>query len=80
MSIPFTQFLRPDGRQRATSIDRPAEVEGLAQHLRKVGVRFEVEELTTGEVSLEADPGAAPTKDVVEFESLGMRVAFAPGE
>lgn len=54
MSIPFTQYLRPDGEKRDESIDRPAEIETRAGKLIVEGVRFEAEVLRTGEISLEA--------------------------
>lgn len=53
MSIPFTQFLMPDGRTRGVTIDRPAEIEAQAQKIIAAGHRFEIEMLTTGEVSME---------------------------
>jgi len=65
MSIPFTQYLRPDGRRRDDSIDRPVEVEEQAKRLIAGGVRFEAEVLRTGEVSLEA---------VLKDESLALEV------
>jgi hypothetical protein len=54
MSIPFTQYLRPDGRRRPTEIDMPGEVEALAHKFIGAGGRFESEELMTGHVSLTA--------------------------
>lgn len=52
--IPFTQYLRPDGRKRPCSIDMPADVEALAFKFIEDGGWFEVEELTTGHASLTA--------------------------
>lgn len=52
IEIPFTQYLRPDGRKRAVSIERPAEVVEVAHRLITAGYRFECEELATGHVSL----------------------------
>ena len=49
----FTQYLRPDGRKRFVTIERSGDVEAMAERLVKIGARFEVEQLTTGEVSLE---------------------------
>lgn len=54
MSIPFTQYLRPDGRQRPCSIERPGVIEEMAKAVIAAGYAFTVEELSTGEVSLEA--------------------------
>lgn len=52
--VPFTQFLRPDGRQIGVWIDRSPEVAEIARALAADGVRFEVEHLMTGEASFEA--------------------------
>lgn len=52
MSIPFTQYLRPDGRKKAVEIDRPPEIEAKARELIAAGYKFEIEELTTGEISM----------------------------
>lgn len=54
LGIPFTQYLRPDGRKRPTSIDMPDEIEALAFSFIEAGGWFEVEELTTGHASLTA--------------------------
>lgn len=54
MSIPFTQYLRPDGRTRAESISRSPEIEALARRWIDAGGKFEAEVLTTGHVSLSA--------------------------
>ncbi len=54
MSIPFTQYVLPNGRRREESIERPAEIEELAQRFIASGGRFECEILTTGHVSLTA--------------------------
>jgi hypothetical protein len=53
MSISFTQFLRPNGRQTSVEIDMSEEIEGLAKTLVKAGCRFEIEELSTGMVNME---------------------------
>lgn len=54
MSIPFTQYLRPNGEPRDESIERSAEIEKLALEAYEKGVRYEAEVLRTGEVSLTA--------------------------
>lgn len=57
MAIPFTQYLRPDGRARDVSIERPEEIERKALQIIQAGYVFECEELTTGHASLTiADP------------------------
>lgn len=53
MSIPFTQFHRPNGRPEAVSIDRPADVEAKAREVIARGWKFECEVLTTGHVHLD---------------------------
>lgn len=54
MSIPFTQYILPDGHKRPEHIERSAEVEALAQQFIASGGRFECEVLSTGQVSLTA--------------------------
>jgi hypothetical protein len=51
--IPFIQFIRPHGLRRYTEITRPEEIEKLARDLINLGYVFEIEELTTGEISME---------------------------
>lgn len=45
MSIPFTQFLLPNGRRRHETIDRPDDIEALANSFIASGGRFEMEML-----------------------------------
>lgn len=54
MSIPFTQYLRPDGRKRDIAIDRTDDIEGMAETFIQSGGRYEAEELRNGMVSLTA--------------------------
>lgn len=49
--IPFTQYLRPNGRAVAVSINRPEEISALATRIIDAGFSFECEELTTGHAS-----------------------------
>lgn len=51
-SIPFTQYLMPDGRIRQIAIDRPKDICDKALDIIKAGYRFEAEMLRTGEISL----------------------------
>lgn len=53
MSIPFTQFMMPDGRQVPVSIQMPVATEEKAKVLLNAGFRFEIEMLSTGEISME---------------------------
>lgn len=65
--IPFTQFLRPDGRQMVVTIERPAEIAAKAEKIMARGLRFECEHLTTGHVSLTiADDDGDHAIEVVE--------------
>lgn len=52
MAIKFTQYLRPNSRKKDVTIDRPPDIEAQASRLVAAGARLEVEELTTGMVSL----------------------------
>lgn len=54
MSIPFTQYMRPDGRPVHVTIDMPEEVEAVAQEFINYGGWFECEHLATGHASLTA--------------------------
>jgi len=51
-SIPFTQYLLPDGKTMEIVIDRSAEVENMARGLLHAGMKFEIEILSTGAVSM----------------------------
>jgi hypothetical protein len=57
MSIPFTQFLRPNGRRMQATIDRSPEIEAKAKELLGHGCLFEIEQLQTGEISMEVVRG-----------------------
>ena len=52
--IPFTQYLRPNGRKTSVSIEMPEDIVGLAFAFIIRGGWFEVEELITGHASLTA--------------------------
>ena len=54
MSIPFTQYLLPNGRRRSVEVERTPDIEELAELFIASGGRYECEILTTGEVSLTA--------------------------
>lgn len=53
MSIPFTQFLRPYGHRTPTTIDMDPETEAMANALITAGMKFEIEELVNGKISME---------------------------
>lgn len=48
----FIQFLRPDGRQQEIEIERSPEIEALAKKIILEGLHLEIEELSTGDVSM----------------------------
>lgn len=50
--IPFTQFLMPNGRREPVEIDRPAEVAAKARRLISLGCHFDIEMLSTGQISM----------------------------
>lgn len=50
--VRFTQFLRPDGRERPAVIDRSEAVAAKAAALAAAGYRLEIEELRDGTVSM----------------------------
>lgn len=52
MTIPFTQYLRPDGRTKKGGFDRPDKVEQLATAILEHGGAFEIEVLLTGDVHM----------------------------
>ena len=52
-SIPFTQYLRPHGDQEAVTIDmEDQELHDKAEALIEADYHFDIEELTTGMVSM----------------------------
>lgn len=52
MDIPFTQFMRPDGRKVPTLVDRPEPLALKAMAVIEKGGRFTCEVLMNGIVSL----------------------------
>lgn len=54
MTIPFTQYVLPHGRQKEITIDRSAEIEAVAMQFLYSGGKFEAEVLLSGEISLTA--------------------------
>lgn len=76
--ILFTQYLRPDGEKRSVEIDRPAEIEAMAEAFIKAGGYFECEELTTGHVSLTAGhPDCEEGDCAIELVPNGVEVPNA---
>lgn len=53
MSIPFTEYVRPNGATRRELIQRSPEIEQLAKFVLAAGGRFEIEVLGTGRILLE---------------------------
>jgi hypothetical protein len=54
--VPFTQYLRPDGRRRKVCIERAPDVAAQAQRLINAGYHFDIEELMNGTVSMTVEP------------------------
>lgn len=50
--IPFTQYLRPNGRRKEVTIEVSPDVASKAHAIIARGLAFECEELSTGQVSL----------------------------
>lgn len=50
--IPFTQFLRPDGRRRPMRIVRPLDIVQQARAIVAKGCEFHIEELATLKISM----------------------------
>lgn len=76
--IPFTQYLRPDGRKREVEVDRSPEIEQLAQEFIAKGGHFDCEKLTTGHASLTAGhPDADDTDIAIEVVMNGPDVPEA---
>ena len=48
----FTQYLRPDGRRHAVSIERDGDIATKAASVRTAGGRFEIEVLGDGTISM----------------------------
>lgn len=55
MSIPFTQYLRPNGHTRSISILMNEDVETKAKVLLSKGYHFDIEVLSTGMVSISCE-------------------------
>lgn len=79
--IKFTQFLRPHGQKKPVFIERSPEVESKANQIVLASYRFEIEELTTGEVSMSItwfNPITMETEDVIsELVPNGPEVPLA---
>ena len=55
MDIEFTQYMLPNGRTKLITIDVDEETGKIAHALKEKGVRFEIEILTTGVISMTAE-------------------------
>ena len=51
-TVPFTQYLRPDGEKRAMEIEVPDDIAAKAKLIIEAGFRFEIEELMNGKISM----------------------------
>lgn len=68
MTIPFTQYVLPDGHRKEGGFDRSEPIEAIARELLAEGVHFDAEVLSTGHVSLTAE------KDDLDDPVLAIRV------
>lgn len=66
--IPFTQYMRPNGRKVRVEVDRPAEIERRADALIKLGAVFEIEELMSGMVSMTCERDTGDDDEVLGHE------------
>jgi len=74
MSIPFTQFLLPNGRRKEVSIERPSNIEDLALKVINAGGRFTCE-VRNGIVSVACE---YEDEDVaIELSSNGPKLLLA---
>ncbi len=55
--IPFTQFLRPNGRARQVTIEASGDTEEMARSLIEKGARFEIEVLMNGIIHMDCQIG-----------------------
>lgn len=58
LDIVFTQYLRPDGRQRTVWVERSPEIVALATRIIASGYHFDIEELADRTVSMTCEPNA----------------------
>lgn len=70
MSIEFTQFLLPDGRQKKIKIDRPKAIEDLATELDDAGHRFEIEVLMNGVISMTVEIEGPDGEEITRAHEL----------
>ena len=73
--IPFTQYLRPNGRKRQEFFQVDGQTAVDATRLLDAGLVFEVEVLTTNEVSLTVSNGE--TDIAIEISKNGIEVLDA---
>ena len=74
-TIPFTQFLRPNGRRKPVTLDVSDEAAARFYEAEKLGCRMTVEELTTGEASLCVEHEDGDVDCVVVPNGPGVREA-----
>lgn len=74
--IEFTQYLRPDGRQRKITIDLP-EVQSKADAIIAAGFVFEIEVLSEGTVSATISDDLYDHSNVLASNSPDVPAAIA---
>ena len=75
--IPFIQYKMPHGHKVLVDITRPELIETMAKRLLDFGARFEIEMLSTGEVSMECVMGAEDSTLAIELCPNGPEVPKA---
>ena len=57
MSIKFIQFLRPFGTRKPIFIDLEEEYDTLGNEIIDMGMKFQIEQLSVGEISMSISDG-----------------------
>ena len=65
MSIPFTEYVLPNGEKRPLNMPAEDSVEAIAKDLISNGAKFEIEVLRTGEVSMTCEIEDVEDEDCV---------------
>ena len=74
MDVPFTQYIRPNGRKRECVVSCPDTLRTNVQAIIDRGWRFEAEVLTTDEVSLTVFDPETETNMAIQVGPNGSNV------
>lgn len=75
ITVPFTQYVRPNGRKREVSIEVNDTLAPMVQAIIAKGLRFECEVLSTGVISLSISNGEEDITGVLVDNGPGVRLA-----